>query len=197
MTDSSLASSPPGGPQVELRAAFKYGWTRFKDNAPRWVICTLWFDLSITQGLTRVTSWVESFVQVTFVWGPVSWIVVTQGAIHEVAGRTPTLGEFLGGAQLRARATAVLVWIIALLPVLIGAGIAGRLTEGGGIGLRILALVTILLTLFAEVILLFVTYYALTFALDQRQSPLEAVRSSVRLTRTNCAQLAPFALDSH
>lgn len=197
MTDNSLAPPPAGDRQVDWRAAFRFGWSRFKDNAKAWVICTLPFAVGIillVPGIIHSREEYAGSISVALValgvvafWWTISAGPLAQGALHEVDGRTPAMRDFVKNPNYSARLTPMLLAIIAWLPVFVGGGVTEAVRG-------ILALVAILLTFIAEIALLLLSFFAQTFALDQRQSPFAAIGSSVRLARTNFRQLAPFAL---
>lgn len=167
--------------------AIAYGWQRFMANAGQWIIAGLAiFAVSVIFGLMSFiaqpsldageTNPFAGFslgsLAVNLASTIVSYIVtafIYRGALDETEGRRFSLGDTI------ARVPVGPVIITSLL-----------ISIGLTIGL--------VLCILPGIIFAFLTYFALLFVVDQGQSPIDAITSSIKLVSANLGQALLLAL---
>jgi uncharacterized membrane protein len=183
---------PPGyggftQPQLSVGAAISYGWEKFKANWGVWVGITL-IALIISAvvqlpfgGLNFGTGDMDSAfaagslilsivgLVVSFVVGALIQAAFVRGALHELNGNKPDFGAFFQFGNI--------------VQVLVASLIVGVISSIG-----------YLLCIVPGVIAMFLTWYTLTFVLDQNQDAMTAIKSSFNLTSQNVGPLLLLAL---
>jgi hypothetical protein len=172
-----------GTPQLSVGSAISYGWAKYKANAGAWIaICLLavvvsWFVQFAFSGFRFETDYSSGGAAALSLVGTlVSFIVstlfraaFTNGALAELDGNRPAIGTFFNFKNLSA------VFIVAIL-----VGIATA--------------VGFVLLIIPGIIVLYLTWYALTFAIDREQDAITAIKSSFELTSKNVGSLLLLAL---
>lgn len=171
-----------GVPQLNVGDALTYGWNKFKANAGVWIgISVIAFVISLviqlpTGGLAGFGIGPETSVALSLFGSLLSWIVgmilqaaFVNGALREVDGNKPAIGDFFQFRNLGA--------------VLIAAILVGIVTT---IGFILLVIPGIIAT--------FLLYYTLQFVIDRDQEPVAALKSSFELTSKNVGPLLLLAL---
>ncbi len=176
---------PPGfgaPPELSVGAAISYGWAKFKDNAVPWIAVVLlsavvsWFVSFAFSGFTFTYDYNGGAAVLSLVGSIVSFIVsvlfkaaLTRGSLDELDGRKPDIAAFFNLKNLSA------VFIIAII-----VGIA--------------TMIGFILLIIPGLIVMFLTWYALPFALDHNQDAITAIKSSYELTSKHFGSLFLLAL---
>jgi hypothetical protein len=171
-----------GTPQLSVGSAIGYGWAKYKANAGAWIaVCLLavvvsWFVQFAFSGFRFETDYSGGAAVLSLIGTLVSFIVstlfraaVTNGALAELDGNRPAIGTFFNFKNLSA------VFIVAIL-----VGIATA--------------IGFVLLIIPGIIVLYLTWYALTFAIDREQDAITAIKSSYELTSKNAGSLLLLAL---
>lgn len=206
MSNDSVWVQPGGTPKVGVGSAISYASNRFRANWVPWVIvglpllAVLYFQAisSVAGGpVSGSASLSIAAGIITFVAGLFYKVILTRGALLELDGRRPAIGDFFAvpkwGPPLL---TALLVSLLTNLPVWILPRIAGWFVvygRGGGV-LGLIALLLILLTLVLTLAVVFFTFFAVTYTLDQQVPPVEALKASFSVIRHNFRQLLVLAI---
>ncbi|MCJ0904462.1 hypothetical protein [Rhodococcus sp. ARC_M6] len=167
-----------GGPQLSVGAALTYGWERFKNNALVWIGVTLAavvisgliqlvFGSASSPGEISVLALIGSLVSA--IVGFLIQAAFIRGALHEIDGNKPAFGSFIQITNVGAIVLASVIISIA-----------------SGIGL--------VLCIIPGLIVIFLTYYTLTFVIDQNQDAISGIKSSFALTSKNVGPLLLLAL---
>jgi hypothetical protein len=176
-------------PQLSVGAAISYGWEKFKANWGVWVGISLiaviisvvvqlpfgGFDGGFGTGDTDSGFGAGSLILsmiglvVSFVVGALIQAAFVRGALHELNGNKPNFGAFFQFGNIAQ--------------VLVASLIVGVITSIG-----------YLLCVIPGVIVMFLTWYTLTFVLDQNQDATTAIKSSFNLTSQNVGPLLLLAL---
>ncbi|MDI9916253.1 hypothetical protein [Rhodococcus sp. IEGM 1379] len=166
------------GPQLSVGAALTYGWERFKNNALVWIGVTLAavvisgliqlvFGSASSPGEISALALIGSLVSA--IVGFLIQAAFIRGALHEVDGNKPVFGSFV---QLTNVGAIVLASVI--------------ISIASGIGL--------VLCVIPGLVVIFLTYYTLTFVVDQNQDAISGIKSSFALTSKNVGPLLLLAL---
>ena len=167
-----------GPPQLSVGAAINYGWEKYKANAGPWIaICLLAFIVSLFVSFAfSGFSFNDESVVMSLLGSLASFIVstlfkaaLTNGALAELDGRRPNVAAFFDFRNLGA------VFLVAI--------VVGVATSIGFILLIIPGLV-----------IMFLTWYALTFAIDRDMDAMTAIKASFELTSKNVGPLFLLAL---
>jgi hypothetical protein len=171
-----------GPPQLSVGSALSYGWSKYKANAGAWIaICLLslvasWFVQFAFSGFDFQNELSGGGAALSVIGTVLSFIVstlfraaFTNGALAELDGNRPSIGAFFNFRNLSA------VFIIAVL-----VGVA--------------TVVGFILLIIPGLIVLYLTWYALTFAIDRNQDAFTAIKSSFELTSKNIGSLLLLAL---
>ena len=183
---------PPGyggfaPPQLSVGAAISYGWEKFKANWGAWVGISLIaliisavvqlpfggfnFGTGDMDSAFAAGSLILSIVGlvVSFVIGALIQAAFVRGALHELNGNKSDFGAFFQFGNIAQ--------------VLLASLIVGVITSIGYV-----------LCVVPGVIAMFLTWYTLTFVLDQNQDATTAIKSSFNLTSQNQGPLVLLAL---
>ena len=176
-------------PQLSVGAAISYGWEKFKANWGVWVGISLiaviigavvqlpfgGFNMQFGTGDMDSGFGVGSLILsmiglvVSFVVGALIQAAFVRGALHELNGNKPDFGAFFQFGNIAQ--------------VLVASLVVGVLSSIG-----------YLLCIIPGVIVMFLTWYTLTFVLDQNQDAMTAIKSSFNLTSQNVGPLLLLAL---
>jgi hypothetical protein len=176
-------------PQLSVGAAISYGWEKFKANWGVWVgISLIAVIISVVVQLPfggfdggfgtgdmdsgfGAGSLILSMIGlvVSFVVGALIQAAFVRGALHELNGNKPNFGAFFQFGNIAQ--------------VFVASLIVGAITSIG-----------YLLCVIPGVIVMFLTWYTLTFVLDQNQDATTAIKSSFNLTSQNVGPLLLLAL---
>lgn len=163
-------------PQFSVGEALSYAWERYKANPVPWIVVVL-----IGAVIAGVISYLGERVGgdhlvITWAFSLIGTIVsyffqgaLTRGALDEVGGTKPAIGNFFNFQNVGAV-------IIAALLVGIGTGI--------GIALCVIP----------GLVFAFLAYWTLAFVVDRNLSPIEAIKASFSVISKNAGQLFPLAL---
>lgn len=167
--------------------AIAYGWQRFTANAGQWIIAGLAiFAVSVIFGLMSFavqpsldageTNPFAGFslgsIAVNLASTIVSYIItafIYRGALDETEGRRFSLGDTIARVP---------VGPVVITSLLVSIGVT----------------VGLVLCILPGVIFAFLTYFALLFVVDQDQSPIDAITSSIKLVTANLGQALLLAL---
>ncbi|MGZ8178103.1 hypothetical protein ACXVUM_09235 [Williamsia sp. SKLECPSW1] len=168
-------------PQLSVGAALSYGWSKFSGNVGSWlliaflsllvnVVINLAFRGFDTSDLTTTTSALSIVGSlVSFVVGVLFQAAYIRGALDECDGRKPGLGAFFRFSNLGA-----IFGLVIVVGLMVGIGFVLLIIPG--------------------IALLYLTWYALTFAIDRNDGFGAALSNTFRLTTQNFGQLFPLAL---
>jgi hypothetical protein len=167
-----------GPPELSVGAAISYGWEKYKANVGPWIaICLLSVVVSLFVSFafngfsfnndSLVLSLLGSLV--SFVVSTLFKAALTNGALAELDGHRPNVGAFFNFKNLGV------VFVVAI--------VVGIATTIGFILLVIPGL-----------IIMFLTWYALTFAIDRDMDAMAAIKASFELTSNNIGPLFLLAL---
>ncbi|HEY9311329.1 hypothetical protein [Williamsia sp.] len=167
-----------GPPELSVGAAISYGWEKYKANVGPWIAVVL---------LSVVVSWVVSFVfsgfklsttnlgllalstLASFVVSTLFKAAMTNGALAELDGNRPSINTFFNFRNL------AVVFIVAIV-----VGVA--------------TVIGLFLLLIPGLIVMFLTWYALTFAIDRDMDAMASIKASFELTSNNVGPLLLLAL---
>jgi hypothetical protein len=165
---------PAGGANVDVGAAFSYGWNKFVENIGDIII--IWLIVIAVQVVFGILGRSVSGIFATLVVQAVGFIVSAIAQIGLVrvgllitAGRKPTPQEAFKTDQL-------------------GPYIIVAILTGIGVFIGFFALCI------GAIIVAFLLYFAPYYVLDQRQDPVAALQSSFQLTTKNFGTVGVFAL---
>lgn len=167
-----------GPPQLSVGAAIGYGWEKYKANAGPWIaICLLSFVVSLfVQFAFSGFSFNNESLFLSLLASLVSFVVstlfkaaFTNGALSELDGQRATFSTFFNFRNLGA------VFIVAII-----VGIA--------------TVIGFILLIIPGLIVMFLTWYALTFAIDRDMDAITAIKASFELTSKNVGPLFLLAL---
>ncbi|GAA2058148.1 hypothetical protein [Williamsia deligens] len=175
---------PPGlqtPPQFSIGSALSYGWSKFSGNVGSWllialvsvlvnVVINLAFRGFSTDDLTTTTSALSIVGSiVSFVVGVLFQAAYIRGALDECDGRKPNLGAFFRFQNLGA-----VFGLVIVVGLVVGIGFVLLIIPG--------------------LVLLYLTWYALTFAIDRNDGFGAAFSNTFRLTTQHFGQLFPLAI---
>lgn len=176
---------PPQGfqpaPELSVGSALSYGWSKFSGNLGSWLLIALvsvvvnavvnlafrGFDTDDLTATTSVLSIVGSIV--SFVVGVLFQAAYIRGALDECDGNKPRLGSFFRFSNLGA-----IFGLVIVVGLLVGVGFVLLIIPG--------------------IVLLYLTWYALTFAIDRNDGFGAAFSNTFRLTTQHFGKLFPLAL---
>lgn len=165
----------PSGPDLSIGTAISYGWEKFQKNAGVWIgvqlltvviAIVLWLIVGSIVSLggsdnvaaALVAVGVLLAVELAFIFAVQA--IVMRAALREVDGQRPDFGSFF---QLDRIGNAVLTGLLVALLIVVGYCVF----------------------ILPGIIAAFVTIFAVAFAIDQNQSPVQAIQSSFRLVSEN------------
>lgn len=176
--------SPPSieqPPQLSVGDALSYGWNKFRGNIGPWILIALisvvvngvvnfvfgGFDTTKITASTAILSIVG--LVVSFVVGVLFQAAYIRGALEEIDGRKPRLGEFFRWSNLG---------VVFGLAIVVG----------------LIVTVGLVIVIVPGLVLLYLTWYAVTFAIDRGDGLGAALSNSFRLTGQNVGKLLPLAI---
>ncbi|GAA1875664.1 hypothetical protein [Williamsia serinedens] len=168
-------------PQLSVGDALSYGWGKFSGNVGPWILIALisvvvngvvnflfgGFDTTDLTASTAILSLVG--VVVSFIVGVLFQAAYIRGALDEIDGRKPRLGDFFRWSNLG---------VVFGLAIVVG----------------LIVTIGFVIVIIPGLVLLYLTWYALTFAIDRNDGLGAALSNSVRLTSQNVGKLLPLAI---
>ncbi|WLP92155.1 putative membrane protein [Gordonia sp. NB41Y] len=173
----SPATGIPTPTTLDLGEALSYGWNKYKANALNWILFAVisylilglitaainGFSSSPSLGQNIVSSLVSGILGVLIQAG------FTRGALDELDGRKPALGDFVKWNNLTAVfIAAILVWLITT------------------VGYFLLVIPGLIAT--------FLLWYTIAFVIDRNLAPGDALKASFDLTSKNVGSLLLLAV---
>jgi hypothetical protein len=167
----------PVAPELTVGSALSYGWSKFSANVGPWILVSLLaVAASIVVNLVFGGFGENNSVGLALVGAIVSFVInvlfqaaYIRGALTELDGGRPRVGDFFRFSNFGT---------ILVLAIVIGLLV--------GIGLVLLII--------PGIVLAYLTYFALTFAIDRDRSLGAALSESFSLTRHNVGKLLPLAV---
>ncbi|MGV9669324.1 hypothetical protein ACWDPV_01855 [Gordonia sp. NPDC003504] len=167
-----------GPADFDLGTALSYGWNKFKANAGTWIGISLiaFIIVAVINGAARGFDYQSTSVASNIFPGLVSGILsvlvqaaFTRGALDELDGRKPGIGDFFKWNNLgNVFIAAILVWVITTIGYI--------------------------LLIIPGLIATFLLWYTFAFVIDRNLSAVDGLKASFNLTSKNVGSLLLLAV---